>query len=114
MMSSWQYYGWPVFVVLWAVVAAVGLVIAIRRRGRPAARWAVAAFTVMLVWAVYSLVTHVVWVLSMDEVGWAVVWYQRLSDLPVFHLIYAAGFALLVPAIFAGRKSVTSDDPDAD
>lgn len=95
----WQYNGWRVQQLLWAVVALVGLVIAVRRarRGQPAARWAVAAFAVMLAKAGYALC--------------AMEWPLLIPHL--LQLLNAAGFALLVPAIFAGRKSATSDDPDA-
>ena len=96
MLTAW----WRVQELVWVMVAVVGLVIAIRRwrRGQPAARWATAAFVVMLAKASYILG------------GLA----ERLILIPhVYQLLQAAGFALLVPAIFAGRQSVTSDDPDA-
>lgn len=96
----WQYNGWRVYELLWAVVAFVGLVIAIRQwwRRRPAARWATGAFAVMLVKAGYAL----------GLVKW-------LAVIPHVHqLLNAAGFALLIPAIFAGRTPVPSHDPDAD
>lgn len=97
MLTAW----WQVQELVWVMVAVVGLVIAIRRwrRGQPAAKWAVAAFAVMLVKAGYILLGLVEWLSLIPYL------YQPLN---------AAGFALLVPAIFAGRTPVRSADPDAD
>jgi cell shape-determining protein MreD len=114
MMAWWQDYGWKAYELLWAVVAVAGLVVAIRRRRQPAARWAVAALAVMLLPGVHSLVAHILWVLALDEVDWAKTWHQRLTGMALGQLFHAAGFALLVPAIFAGRTPIPPADPDAE
>lgn len=114
-MMWWQYNGWQIFELLWAVVAAVGLIGAIRRCGRPAARWAVTAFAVMLLPGMFSLsLIGLRWLESRGNT-WVTPWLDWPKGLMglVPHLFRAAGFVLLIPAIFAGRQPVTSDDPDA-
>jgi hypothetical protein len=110
----WQDSGWRTFELLWAVVALVGTVFAVRWRGRPAARWAAGAFAVMLLPGLFSLTLIGLGWLETRGNAWTTPWLDRLAQLLILPQVFrAAGFALLVPAIFAGRQPRTPADPDA-
>lgn len=113
----WGQYGWPVHELLWSAVAIVGLVVAVWRwrRGQPVARWAVGAFAVMLFPFSYFVALALLGKFGVAGHEWADVWQKRLGEIAIVaQLMRAAGFALLVPALFAGRQPIPSHDPDTD